>query len=378
MKIRPLKQCWLPLILVSAFIPGAFAQYRGVDTTYRQSQGTILGVTALPSPMSLATPATAAGGSTNPYAHIVVGPPPVSLPAYPSTDAKAILPAVGPDPAAFQVQQAATYGAAHAPSFLPPAAASVPPPGAEVVPPGEVAAVLAQPVLAETDDVFVDSGWWQWSPWEVSFEIGSNGSEGNTKTFNLWAGADATFETDLRKITLDIDYKRETQDSASIGNRFFGDGRHEWFLGDSPWTIFLHGTYELDQFQAFDSRVTGDGGVGYSFISTELTELKGRVGLGTSREFGGPEDTWLFEGVFGFDFERQLSKRQKLVLTTEYFPEWQDFDNYRVVSKADWEMLIDQESGLSLKLGVVNRYDSTPNGAKPNNLDYRAVLVWHL
>ncbi|HUT14122.1 MAG TPA: hypothetical protein VMY42_26775 [Thermoguttaceae bacterium] len=39
-------------------------------------------------------------------------------------------------------------------------------------------------------------------------------------------------------------------------------------------------------------------------------------------------------------------------------------------------MLIDQQMNLSLKLGVLDRYDSTPNGVKPNDLDYTAVLLW--
>ena len=33
---------------------------------------------------------------------------------------------------------------------------------------------------------------------------------------------------------------------------------------------------------------------------------------------------------------------------------------------------------LSIKLNVIDRYDSTPNGARPNDVDYALVLIWAL
>jgi hypothetical protein len=33
---------------------------------------------------------------------------------------------------------------------------------------------------------------------------------------------------------------------------------------------------------------------------------------------------------------------------------------------------------MSLKLSVIDRHDSTPDGAEPNNLDYAVLLIWRL
>ena len=33
------------------------------------------------------------------------------------------------------------------------------------------------------------------------------------------------------------------------------------------------------------------------------------------------------------------------------------------MTNAYWEILLDEETNLSLKLGAVDRYDSTPNGS---------------
>jgi hypothetical protein len=65
-------------------------------------------------------------------------------------------------------------------------------------------------------------------------------------------------------------------------------------------------------------------------------------------------------------------------LTSDYYPAWEDFHDYRLVTNAYWEILLDDQTNLSLKLGAVDRYDSTPNGALPNDIDYFVTLLWKL
>jgi hypothetical protein len=62
----------------------------------------------------------------------------------------------------------------------------------------------------------------------------------------------------------------------------------------------------------------------------------------------------------------------------DYFPEWQDFRHYRVISDLGYEIDLDQPKNLSLKFSLIDRYDSTPNGSKPNALDYAVLLIWRL
>ena len=76
------------------------------------------------------------------------------------------------------------------------------------------------------------------------------------------------------------------------------------------------------------------------------------------------------------EYERKISKHQNFSTEVEYFPAWEDFLDFRLVAKADWEIIIDYLSNLSLKFGVIDRYDSTPNGVNANNIDYSAVLHW--
>ena len=212
--------------------------------------------------------------------------------------------------------------------------------------------------------------------WEGSFELGVNGTEGNTQTLNFRLGLDAKRETDTNVLDLDLDYRKDSNDGLETANRAFFDWRWKLRRAGSRWSPFVHGTVDYDEFQAFDARISVDGGMAYRLIDWETTSLEARAGGGFSREIGGPDDRYVPEAVFGLAFEHQVSKRQKLSLTAEYAPDVEDFGNYRLNTGANWEMLIDEEMGLSLKLGVLDRYDSTPNGVKPNDLDYSIVLLW--
>ena len=113
-------------------------------------------------------------------------------------------------------------------------------------------------------------------------------------------------------------------------------------------------------------------------MDTDTTQFRPRFGSGVSREFGGVDEEWKPEAVFGFDFTRQISSRQEFKATVDYFPVWGDFADYRLLTDISWELVLDEVNNLSLKVGVIDRYDSTPNGAQPNDVDYSVLLLWSL
>lgn len=212
--------------------------------------------------------------------------------------------------------------------------------------------------------------------WEGNVELGLDGSEGNSQRFNFRFGVEAKRKTQVDVCSLDLDYRKNTSHSDETAHRAFLDWRYERLFDQSPWTWFAHGTVDYDEFQAFDVRVSVDTGLGYQFIKTESTSLLGRCGGGSSREFGGPDDSFVPEAAFGLEFKRQLTARQKLTATVDYTPDLTDCRDFRLNTKAGWEVVLDEQMNLSLKLSVLDRYDSTPHGAKPNDVDYSATLLW--
>jgi hypothetical protein len=106
--------------------------------------------------------------------------------------------------------------------------------------------------------------------------------------------------------------------------------------------------------------------------------LIGRIGGGTSREVGGPDDRWVPESLVGFEYSQQLSATQKFYGKLDYYPEWEELGEYRMVADTGWEIEFVQPSNLSLKISASDRYDSTPNGAEPHLLNYSVLLLLKL
>ena len=97
-----------------------------------------------------------------------------------------------------------------------------------------------------------------------------------------------------------------------------------------------------------------------------------------SREIGGPNDGYTPEISSGIEWKHKLSDRQNVFAKVDYFPDVTNFQDFRLNSKAEWEMIVSKTWGLSLKMSVFDRYDSTPEGKRPNDLNYTMLLLWAL
>lgn len=220
---------------------------------------------------------------------------------------------------------------------------------------------------------------WTWIPrdgWKNSAELGINGSAGNAESISFQTGARMKRKSEFILFDLKTTYNRTSANGIETQNNALIYSNWERFLGASPWTVFVKNGLEYDRFRAFDVRYNVNSGLGYSFFKTDDLTLTGRFGAGTSREFGGPDNRWVAEALFGADYEHQINARNKLIAQLDYFPEWGEFNNFRLVSDLAWEYLIDADGNLSLKLSATDRYDSTPNGAKPNDVNYSALILY--
>ena len=224
--------------------------------------------------------------------------------------------------------------------------------------------------------VFLFPAYTEMAAWTGSIKLGLDGSTGNSETFNFRFGLDAERKWDIHRIDVDLDYVRKTAGGVETAHRSLLDWRYERLFRDTRWTWFVHGTFEYDEFEAWDSRVTADTGLGYHFIATDSTKLVSRTGGGFARTIGLPDDRWVPELVVGLEFEHKIGSRHRLKAKVDYMPDVTNFTHFRIHSQASWEMLIDEAMNLSLKLGALNRHDSSPRDAKRNDLDYTAVVLW--
>jgi hypothetical protein len=221
--------------------------------------------------------------------------------------------------------------------------------------------------------------WFAAQAWDTSFELGINGASGNADSFSLNAGAKVKHETERLTNQLAFSYARTTANSVTTQDIFMQDARSDWNFGESPFSLFFNENLMRDKLRDFDWRLALNAGLGYQIIDTEWTKWKVRFGAGTSREIGGLDDRWVPEAVFGTDYEHKLSDRQKLTAVVDYYPEWGNFASYRIVGRAGWEIILDDDPNLSLKLELLDRYDSTPGaGVRPNDLNYSLLFILKL
>ncbi len=213
--------------------------------------------------------------------------------------------------------------------------------------------------------------------WFYRFELGVNGSEGNSRFFNTRTGAKIKRKTQKHILTIDWTHVLALNNSQRSKNESVAEWRWETVIKDSPWSTFLHNTNEYDEFTGWDVRVQGDGGLSYWFLRDDTTKLQARSGAGVSREFGGDNSDSIPEASAGMDFEHRLTHKQRLDAKVDYFPDVRDFNDFRARMNAGWEIQIDEADHLTLRFSMQNRYDSTPDRNKrPNDFTYAAQLIW--
>jgi len=216
-----------------------------------------------------------------------------------------------------------------------------------------------------------------WDGWGGSVDLGITGSSGNTETFNFRGAVAGEKDTDKATTSASLIYSLKTSDSETTENRLELNGRRDWKFEGSPWRFFVLGKLEFDEFQAWDGRASLFAGPGYVFVDDEKTFLMGRVGVGGAYEFGGSQDDdFIPEGLLGADFTHQLTERQSIYANVDFYPSLEDIGPYRAVAKAGWQVTVDPETNLVLKVGAEDRYDSSPGGQKRNDVDYFVTLGW--
>jgi putative salt-induced outer membrane protein YdiY len=250
-------------------------------------------------------------------------------------------------------------------------------PPAESVP-APIEPELLEAALTPAPHWYYPAYWFGPEPWTAGLELGINGSEGNNDVLSLRTGGHLKRETKLWKLDSTLAYNKNHSNGEETQNNGKFDLRLDRILAESRWTLFVLENLIYDEFQAYDVQLSLNTGVGYRVVDTEIVDLMTRVGGGATREFGGVDDDWQPQALFGLEYEEKISKTQRIVAKVDYFPEWEDYRNYRVVTDVGWQIDLDQPKNVSLKLSLVDRYDSTPDGVEPNNFDYAVLLIWGL
>lgn len=212
--------------------------------------------------------------------------------------------------------------------------------------------------------------------WSGNFDFGLNGTSGNSESMNFRLFADTKRERPDCIFTANLLYNYATANGVVNQNMFLGNSRYEWLFPNSPWSYWVSGGFQYDQFRAFDLLIYGHTGLGYQWWKNDVSFLKTRTGFGGSYPIGGPDERFTPEALLGLDYEHKFGDRFKFVFSGVLYPDLSDFFEYRALVQTALECLVAPEYNLGLKLGIVDNYISNPQGRKPNDLNYFLALMW--
>ncbi|MBO6513567.1 MAG: DUF481 domain-containing protein [Phycisphaerales bacterium] len=218
-----------------------------------------------------------------------------------------------------------------------------------------------------------------WKGWKRSVRLGLNASQGNTENSNLNVQFNTIRKSKKYRTKFESEYRLATRDGVDSQNRLELDLRHEWLAPEgSKVGWWATASYEMDEFQDWDYRITGHGGISYQFIKNDSTDLKARTGFGGSQTFGGTSDDFRPEAlVTGIDLRHKISEVMNVELGSEYFVDVSEVARDRLNNELKWNIMLDKESNMNLQFKLRHRYDSEPGGRNANNdLYYDITVGW--
>lgn len=204
--------------------------------------------------------------------------------------------------------------------------------------------------------------------WTGSLEAGFNTASGNSDRIGARFSLGLRREVPETVTTLNSTYNFGRNNNGISEERARFDGRNDWVQqGGSGWRFFVAGSGEYDRFQRWDWRASVNGGVGYDFIKEPDFTLIGRAGIGGSREYGDLSRGTRAELTPGLDLSWKIDDRSRLTASFDYYRDLDEFSIYRFVARCTYDILLDPESKMTLRVGIEDRYDETTLAPRSKN-----------
>ena len=216
------------------------------------------------------------------------------------------------------------------------------------------------------------------SPWSGSINIGLTYADANTLNLTLNVGGTIERKTDLSDFRVTGQYFYSRDDKVVTDNDIIVNADQTWFFTkEGPWSIFAKGTYQWDQFQAWEQRFSPYGGFGYAIFRQKDLKTQMRFGAGGTYEYGESDRNWDTQLLFEINTTWTIDARSSFTGALSYAPEVSDFNNYLLTLSAVYALKLFEDSPITLNASVLNIYDSVPgDNATGNDLKVVLGLGW--
>ena len=205
--------------------------------------------------------------------------------------------------------------------------------------------------------------------WKFALSLGLSGSKNDeSSNWDFRTAAEAKREDEDDRTTLTAEYFYKRSDGIETDNNILVKALEEFLYKDSRWELFVQGTYQNDNYQAWEQRAGVYAGPGYRLIEGEPLSLKIRGGAGASYEF--PTETWTPEAFVANDLVWKIDDRSSIKQGLDVYPDLEEMGEYRLIARIDYEIALNAKNDLFMNAGVRDEYDSyvEPTGDSTNDI----------
>lgn len=221
---------------------------------------------------------------------------------------------------------------------------------------GPETAVLAQAVRPDSQS----SNKLERSPrrWDGNISFGFGLSRGNTDTSDLDFGLRAIGKKQQHQNSLFSTIRHGIRDGDIVRNEIIAGSRYDVFLkGDLP--AFFEFTAEFDEVEKVDLRLNYNFGLGFNLVNNDARQLAMDFGVGATHElFATQVRKNTSTAVLRQTFKQRLFRSSNLQQQFSFFPTLSEMRRYRFQADAEFKTPLNQF--LSLRIGIIDRFDSRP------------------
>ena len=184
---------------------------------------------------------------------------------------------------------------------------------------------------------------------------------------NVRLSAQAEHNSELARLRINNVYFLNRANGVVIDNDVEVSTIQDWFFSGSRFSIFAKGTYQWDEFEEWEQRISGYLGPGYKIVDLDDLKIDGRLGGGVTYEYGIPQ--LLPELLVSTEWNWQIDARQRVTGNFAYAPDVTESNQYRLSLNLEWNFRLQDTEGMSFYLGLRNEYQSiVPEGSTRNDL----------
>lgn len=212
------------------------------------------------------------------------------------------------------------------------------------------------------------------NPWEFRARLGFSGRTGQTESVSVRVSASAERDSEDSRLFIEGIYTGERSDGSTSRNEFYGQAINEWKVPSTPWSFFIQGEFDHDQFEPWRNRLGGFGGATYKVLKEKPVTWKLLGGAGARWELGG-ERRLIPEALIGSDLAWTIDDRQELTWRSRVYPNLDHFGDVRLDNRVEWTFVLNNARTLDLNLGLHHKYDTRPGrGSKRSDLRYFGAI----